>query len=773
MKKDFTISDYQIHLPALGEGAFGTVYRATYRGISDRALKIFKPDTADLSTMARELEKLSSVAEHHGIVTLHDFDLLSDSPYYAMGLHADAQEDGSWKTRTLESLGDNTDPRDSWRLIREIADALAYLHRHQVIHCDVKPSNILLTDENPIQIKLCDFGQSRNEAVENVDPAGTPLYASPEQLRDPRDSADGKGFRWDVYSFGVIAYKILTGRLPRLDKISASDVSNFDLEATIAEADLDDTIADGNGINGETLAQLIESEEEIIWPERIRLNPDRRELIERCLSTDPKKRFADMREVWNLIKHIDQQRVVSRSRRLNFLFASLLFVAVWATGFAFVQAKKAKEAIEESRTNRDQAEKLVLFIINNLNSKLSRSGQLELLEHIGHNAETYLENLSTGQREGQTLLRLSANTTAMKGEAALRKAIAMQEDADIDENSSGQENPNDKVNPDPNDEKNPSGEKDPLVTAPPTDNGEPKTRRGKLNFAYNHLKNAYEIHSKLLEENPDDTTLVDLTSNDLMGIAQVLDQQKKYDEAIEHCKQAYELRTDNLRSSTDTDPTLIPRVTECLSHVADLQRRKGDPEDAVNTYEKAIELYTTAAKDASAESLPVLLENLIAVIKSLSALQLEENDIDNARVTIRRLFTYAKSLDEAGPEYRITSELAKADGYRFLGKIYLSQNNKTSAFSFFREELPLRQNVAYNLEPLIPEHKAELAESLALFASSQDLELAPARSVAINSYQDAVRTLERLPSSMNKNESIQARIIDYREKIARILEMDE
>ncbi len=352
MKKEFTISDYQIHLPALGEGAFGTVYRATYRGISDRALKIFRPDAVDLSTMARELEKLSSVAEHHGIVTLHDFDLLSDSPYYAMGLHADSQPDGSWKTRTLESLENNTDPRESWRLIREIADALAYLHRNQIIHCDVKPSNILLTDENPTQIKLCDFGQSRNEAVENVDPAGTPLYASPEQLRDPRDSADGKGFRWDVYSFGVVAYKLITGHLPRLEKISASDVSSFDLEATIAEADLDDTIADGSGINGETLANLIESEEEIVWPERIRIHPDRRELIERCLSTDPKKRFADMREVWNLIKHIDQQRVVNRARRLSFLFATLLFAAIWATGFAFVQAKRAKEAIEESHTNR-------------------------------------------------------------------------------------------------------------------------------------------------------------------------------------------------------------------------------------------------------------------------------------------------------------------------------------------------------------------------------------------------------------------------------------
>ena len=97
MNEPLNIRDYQIHLPPLGEGAFGRVYRATYRGISERALKIFRTPSVNLSQMARELEKLSSVAEHAGIVTLHDFDLLSDPPYYAMGLHAD-QVDDAWQT---------------------------------------------------------------------------------------------------------------------------------------------------------------------------------------------------------------------------------------------------------------------------------------------------------------------------------------------------------------------------------------------------------------------------------------------------------------------------------------------------------------------------------------------------------------------------------------------------------------------------------------------------------------------------------------------------
>ena len=160
-EENIRIKDYQVHTPPLGEGAYGRVFRATYRGISDRALKIFRPGAVDLSAMARELEKLSQVAEHQGIVTLHDFDLLHAPPYYAMGLHADQDLEGSWETRTLERIVGHVDHREGWRITRDIADALAYLHQHQIIHCDIKPSNILLTDEIPYHIKICDFGLAR------------------------------------------------------------------------------------------------------------------------------------------------------------------------------------------------------------------------------------------------------------------------------------------------------------------------------------------------------------------------------------------------------------------------------------------------------------------------------------------------------------------------------------------------------------------------------------------------------------------------------------
>ncbi|MEM0970178.1 MAG: serine/threonine-protein kinase, partial [Verrucomicrobiota bacterium] len=231
-----TSPDYQLHLPPMGEGTFGTVYRATYRGVVDRAVKVFKPEVADLPSMIRELERLSSVDEHRGIVTLHDFDLTGETPYYVMSLHADEDGKGRWQARTLTSRCGQVDAREAARLVDELAEALAYLHRHQVLHCDFKPTNVLLTDESPPNIRICDFGQSRGLAAEGFVPVGTPLYASPEQLRDPRNSAEGRGFRWDVYSFGVLAFKLLTGQLPRLQAFASAEKSSFDPDSTLSEA---------------------------------------------------------------------------------------------------------------------------------------------------------------------------------------------------------------------------------------------------------------------------------------------------------------------------------------------------------------------------------------------------------------------------------------------------------------------------------------------------------------------------------------------------------
>ena len=709
------IKDYQIHFPPLGEGAYGRVFRATYRGISDRAIKVFRSGAVDLSTMARELEKLSRVAEHHGIVTLHDFDLLSDPPYYAMGLHADELGNGEFETRTLERLCGTVDHREGWRLLREIADALAYLHRNQIIHCDVKPSNVLLTDETPFGIKICDFGQSRGDALEGFNPAGTPLYASPEQLRNPRDSADGKGFRWDVYSFGVVAYKLITGRLPRLQTFADSERKSYDPEATIAESSMEATVAEGAGGN-DRLAALTESEPNITWPSDVSIPSDRRELIERCLQLDPEKRFADMREVWIAMQQIDQQRVVRRARRLNALFAGLLIIAIWATGFAFFQAKRAHDASENVIKSREQAEELVFFVLTKLNREdLSGPGLEELYDHIADNAETYLENLPKSRRS-ESLLRISANTASIRARQALEQ--------------------------------------------------------GALDLALEKFRNAHEIRAQLAEDSGNPPELSWRASNDLFQIGLILEQQEKYDEALEVFTEALGERIGNANLDGPLEMARLRRITEALNAIARVHRENDSPEEAIETYNRAIELHGITAEDAEPEVATLVGLELMKLLESLGAVQFSAGEFADATRSYEQLLSVADSIRNATGGYHPEAAVAYADGLNAIGRIQLAQEETAAAATYFRQEIPIRERLSEE-QPYDPTVRISLAEAYASLAACLDLEDGADRSLALFHLQQAASLIRDLPPQQKDDPAIQEKLTRYGEKVSEILEMEE
>ncbi|HWZ28946.1 MAG TPA: ADOP family duplicated permease [Gemmatimonadales bacterium] len=197
----------------LGQGAMGSVYlaRDLARG-RVVAVKVLAPEAVceiGADALVREIGAVSQL-QHPHILPLFDSGVAAEHPFFVMPWI----RGGSLKDR----LGRETRMAlpAVLRLVRGIAAALQHGHAERIIHCDVKPGNVLLQEEHPY---LTDFGISRRihdggagwRARRGLDiSAGTPAYVSPEQANGDED-LDGRA---DIYSLACVVYEMLTGRPP-------------------------------------------------------------------------------------------------------------------------------------------------------------------------------------------------------------------------------------------------------------------------------------------------------------------------------------------------------------------------------------------------------------------------------------------------------------------------------------------------------------------------------------------------------------------------------
>ena len=200
----------------IGAGAMATVYLAhDLKHHREVAIKVLKPQlTATLAgeRFLREVE-FSARLTHPHILGLFDSGRADGFLYYVM-----PYVEGETLRDRLER-GDPMPVAEACHILRDVADALAYAHRHHVVHRDVKPANILLADGHAM---VMDFGvakavtdaaegdESRSRLTTPGTTVGTPAYMAPEQAAaDPDIDA-----RADLYAFGVVAYEIFSGRPP-------------------------------------------------------------------------------------------------------------------------------------------------------------------------------------------------------------------------------------------------------------------------------------------------------------------------------------------------------------------------------------------------------------------------------------------------------------------------------------------------------------------------------------------------------------------------------
>jgi eukaryotic-like serine/threonine-protein kinase len=183
----------------LGTGRTAIVYLAHDERGREVALKIPRPGIMQDPVMSRvfytEVVMLKSL-EHPHVVSAYSGQPSGVHAHLAMQFFRDGELDP--EPIPLES---------GLRVLRDIAAALDYCHGQRVVHQDVKPSNIYL---DAGKAYLADFGAASSEQVQNP-PAGSPFYMAPEIFRGERGTP-----KTDIYSFGVVAYEILTKTRPFL-----------------------------------------------------------------------------------------------------------------------------------------------------------------------------------------------------------------------------------------------------------------------------------------------------------------------------------------------------------------------------------------------------------------------------------------------------------------------------------------------------------------------------------------------------------------------------
>ena len=317
-----TAAGYQM-LDRLGEGAYGAVWLAREQKTGKQvAIKFYTHRRGlDWSLLSREVEKLALLYTSRNIVGLIDVGWQSDPPYYVM----EYLEQGSLEKHIADGP---LEPAEAVRIIRSVCQALVHAHGRGVLHCDLKPANILLDDD--FEPRLCDFGQSRL-SHEQKPALGTLFYMAPEQA-DLKAVPDA---RWDVYALGALLYHLLTGAPPF--RYSPNE------ERLEDAASLEDRLA--------TYREIVRTGPRPSAHTKVP-GVDRRliEIVDRCLRIDPERRYANAQAVLDVLYIRDRQLRVKPLVALGGFLPGLLLLAMFF--FAANAMNSAVKTAEENITAR-------------------------------------------------------------------------------------------------------------------------------------------------------------------------------------------------------------------------------------------------------------------------------------------------------------------------------------------------------------------------------------------------------------------------------------
>ena len=310
-------------LEPLKAGTFGSVWLASPDASPDQRVAIKFFPRRDKRNLADEIKHLQELTNENGFVQLlaicgND----SEWPYYVM----------NYVEKSLKDVLDNPAPlptKDAIRIFTKLAEAMSYAHnrpRTALVHCDLKPGNVLINDQgHPL---ITDFGQSRL-LEEDTAALGTEGYMPPDQADVGHDQADK---RWDVYALGAIGFAMLSSdRIPprweAVQKELSSGKQNRRTETHLRKY-------------RDSLRKA-----DVHW-EKLAPDVDRpfREILEECLATEESERYDDAGDI---LKSLRERKL--RQKRRPILQLGLLATIVCAIATLIAARAIHSRTVGESR----------------------------------------------------------------------------------------------------------------------------------------------------------------------------------------------------------------------------------------------------------------------------------------------------------------------------------------------------------------------------------------------------------------------------------------
>ena len=388
-------------LSLIGYGECGRVYLAHDDGGRKVAVKLFEALAIHRTLLAKMTGRLENGGWPAGVMPVYSADFEGRPSLWVTPLHWDDRGEGEAVPRTLQRRLAEHPGEQSWPLVRKIAAALANMHERQVAHGNLKPGNVFF-DEND-GVLLSDWTLGNMPGVSHMEFTDALLYQPPDQLKNSVGYLDEAGYRWDVFSFGVLGYRILTGKFPRCNE-------TFSQVAPPPE----DTRRDGIHADLPRIAKNIEKQPDVSWPDEPvnELEAGFREWIDRCLNLDPVKRPATMVEVvagfdaveLRLSAAEEREHLMNQRRHAEHKARRMFFIAGVAGGLAVMLGAlwqlKGYQLTRERDGRRDELETLR----NRTSSAVAALAKAEKEATEAKQNLSYEKDLGIARLEGSRLI---------------------------------------------------------------------------------------------------------------------------------------------------------------------------------------------------------------------------------------------------------------------------------------------------------------------------------------------------------------------------------